>query len=499
MDSIRIKNLKCLTDTGDVSIKAINLLVGANSSGKSTFLRAFPLLKQSTRVGKRGPILWYGEDVDFGSFDIARRRETQSMEFSFSFSKSKSLFIYRHETPISLTFSISPSKKGEYVDQIKILLTENDSIELSFNKDHEATSILINGINALDTVPFKVMSSDSIGLLPELTVTKKYSKNNDSRSVEKHISTIIQDIIQDIVEDPTLDVSNRDYYSLRIGNYLSVEKLKEDLSALAGIERGRVKSITWNESKLLLLKNALTLAELDSLIDTINYYIHYEFGGMSYVKPVRASAERYYRSQNLSVKRLDSDGHNMAMFLNELNKSPLRKEAFQKWTKEFFSFIVETEENAGHISIKIKDGSDDKFDNIADMGFGYSQVLPIIIMMWSSINMASDNSEDREKIIAIEQPELHLHPKLQSRFADALVALIKSTREHGVKVKFIIETHSKVIINRLGLSVAKEVLSKDDISILLFDEKYNSETSVRTSSFTEKGYLQDWPIGFLDA
>ena len=65
MDAIRIENLRCLADTGLIDIKPITLLVGANSSGKSTFLRAFPLLRQSimASVGlhSREPILWYKE------------------------------------------------------------------------------------------------------------------------------------------------------------------------------------------------------------------------------------------------------------------------------------------------------------------------------------------------------------------------------------------------------------------------------------------------------
>ena len=47
MKSIRVKNLRSLKDTKEIGIKKINILVGGNSSGKSTFLRIFPLLKQS--------------------------------------------------------------------------------------------------------------------------------------------------------------------------------------------------------------------------------------------------------------------------------------------------------------------------------------------------------------------------------------------------------------------------------------------------------------------
>lgn len=50
MDSIRVKNIRCLVDTGDIPIKPLTILVGANSTGKSTFLRLFLLLRQSVET-----------------------------------------------------------------------------------------------------------------------------------------------------------------------------------------------------------------------------------------------------------------------------------------------------------------------------------------------------------------------------------------------------------------------------------------------------------------
>ncbi len=63
MDAIRIENLRSLGDTGLVQLRPITLLVGQNSSGKSTFLRSFPLLRQSVDANVSGPILWWGDLV----------------------------------------------------------------------------------------------------------------------------------------------------------------------------------------------------------------------------------------------------------------------------------------------------------------------------------------------------------------------------------------------------------------------------------------------------
>ena len=74
MDTIQIKNLRLLEDTGPIEIKPLTVLLGSNGSGKSTFLRVFPLLKQSIEQRISSPILWYAGEkgyVDFGSFKEA--------------------------------------------------------------------------------------------------------------------------------------------------------------------------------------------------------------------------------------------------------------------------------------------------------------------------------------------------------------------------------------------------------------------------------------------
>ena len=69
MDTLRLKNYRCFEDTGVIDIKPVTFLVGANSSGKSSFLKFFPLLKQSMNVKRNGVFLWLSNDVDFKDFN----------------------------------------------------------------------------------------------------------------------------------------------------------------------------------------------------------------------------------------------------------------------------------------------------------------------------------------------------------------------------------------------------------------------------------------------
>ena len=75
IESVRIQNLRSLNDTGFINLKKINILLGANSSGKSTFLRSFPLFTQSLHKNLQGPISWFDNAyVDFGDYQTAKNR-----------------------------------------------------------------------------------------------------------------------------------------------------------------------------------------------------------------------------------------------------------------------------------------------------------------------------------------------------------------------------------------------------------------------------------------
>ena len=73
IDDLRIKNLRSILDSGKIELKPIMILLGSNSSGKSTFLRSFPLFTQSVDKKLRGPISWFDTSyVDYGDFKTAK-------------------------------------------------------------------------------------------------------------------------------------------------------------------------------------------------------------------------------------------------------------------------------------------------------------------------------------------------------------------------------------------------------------------------------------------
>lgn len=217
---------------------------------------------------------------------------------------------------------------------------------------------------------------------------------------------------------------------------------------------------------------------------------------MRYITPLRAAADRYYRIKNISISELDPNGSNLAMFLHAKSKEELRK--ISNWIYEDFGFGIEISANHGHASIYILDIDNQEKINITDTGFGISQILPILIEIWEQLKSKSAISRvfSIPSIIIIEQPELHLHPRMQFKTGELFCKAIRIARENKIDLRIIIETHSKEIIDSIGKSIEKETITKDDASIYIVDKR--NDINLKESKFDKSGYLTEWPYGFFD-
>ena len=138
------------------------------------------------------------------------------------------------------------------------------------------------------------------------------------------------------------------------------------------------------------------------------------------------------------------------------------------------------------------------------MGFGFSQILPILTQIWFS-SVAKKRKSDYQislsnpKTIIVEQPELHLHPRFQAKLVDAFAKVIKVLEKEEIKINIIIETHSETIINQIGHRIYKEELASDDVGIVIFEKNNPDEqTVVNISNYDSDGNLEKWPWGFFD-
>ena len=149
--------------------------------------------------------------------------------------------------------------------------------------------------------------------------------------------------------------------------------------------------------------------------------------------------------------------------------------------------IVRYENVISVIYIKQKD----KDVALADLGFGFSQLIPIVLKI---INTVESNSE----ILIIEEPEANLHPNLQSKLADIFALAVKTFP----RLNLIIETHSEYLIRKLQYLTAKGDISPNETSIYYFNaDKYVSpqEPKVKQIEIRENGNLSDtFGPGFYD-
>jgi len=162
-------------------------------------------------------------------------------------------------------------------------------------------------------------------------------------------------------------------------------------------------------------------------------------------------------------------------------------DALNFWLQEFGLAERARSEDRGRIGIglSVTPKAVDREVDLTSVGVGVSQILPVILLCLLA---------DPGSLVVLEQPELHLHPKLQHDLADFLLACARSGRQ------LVIETHSEHLVNRLRYRIAKDDTSDTHDHIgLVFAENEAGVTSYREPEINAYGGLgDDWPAGFLD-
>ena len=121
-----------------------------------------------------------------------------------------------------------------------------------------------------------------------------------------------------------------------------------------------------------------------------------------------------------------------------------------------------------------------------NVGFGISYVLPIILSLLTS---------EKNKLIVIENPESHIHPRGQAELGK-LISLASST-----EAQLFIETHSDHILNGIRVAVKEDLVDRQNVSILYFDKETTDKeqfTRVKPIQVDRNGTLSDYPKNFLD-
>lgn len=147
----------------------------------------------------------------------------------------------------------------------------------------------------------------------------------------------------------------------------------------------------------------------------------------------------------------------------------------------------------GHDDLVLVDVNQDITVSLPDVGVGISQVMPVLVYAF----------ESEQRLIAIEQPEIHVHPALQAELGDVLIESALGPHQNT----FLIETHSEHLILRIlrrirethegELDEAARPIRPEDVSVLYVDPR-GQQTDVLEIAVTEDGDFADrWPTGFF--
>jgi len=223
---------------------------------------------------------------------------------------------------------------------------------------------------------------------------------------------------------------------------------------------------------------------------------------MRYVPPLRPAPKRIYSTKELHIDPTILVGINKQLKALEIGYQI----DFRKISDEVLGDAVALEiVNSEGVRVAL-----------TDVGFGISQLLPILregIRARSDKRVIRENSyrsrptgqrSHASSIVIVEQPELHLHPRLQANLADFFIecsGISISNEDDGQKnVQWLIESHSETLLLRLKRRIREKKIRASDICILyVYEDEVSGSSRILEIELSDDGeFLTEWPDGFFD-
>lgn len=165
---------------------------------------------------------------------------------------------------------------------------------------------------------------------------------------------------------------------------------------------------------------------------------------------------------------------------------PTRLRQVEERMRVFFpgcALVVQQVPQTNVVTLGIRTSLDTDFHRPVHVGFGLTQVLPIII---AALTAAEGD------ILLIENPEVHLHPAGQALMGQFLADVARA----GVQV--IVETHSDHVLNGIRRSVKAARIAPEQVAIHFFRQRSENEAQVISPTIDNSGNIDTWPDGFFD-
>ena len=419
ISKMHIKNFKALRDTGELEIKPITFLVGPNSSGKTSLIKAILALRQTVRSqDTQTPLILDDEYINLGSYRDVVFKHNEKNEICMGFEAGEKRW--------EIVFSVYRSGNNQGVIYLKSLDFDGENISMPQKEKGKTVKKSIN-----------------------FSIIKK------GRGGGHFITTKDE---KDFGEQP-IELSK--FYGILFKKY-------KDL--------GKYFDYLWAHPTLLFAN-----MRAGGLIEDIFKNIHH-------IGPSRDEPERTYTATGASPPEVGKWGEGSVNIL--LLEKGIR-EKVREWLKNFkISLDFDLEELSGKTGgstntyrIMLIDPNTKTEVNLVDVGFGASQILPIIVEGFNA---------PKNALLMIEEPEIHLHPGAQGTMGDLLVDIAKFNEK-----KLIVETHCDLLIRRVCKNILQGNIDHTDVVIYYFEPTENG-TEIKTITINKNGQFENFPDGFFE-
>jgi predicted ATPase/type I restriction-modification system DNA methylase subunit len=469
LTEVELANLKAFGAPTQVPLAPLTLVYGANSAGKSTLVQSLLLLKQSLASDA---LVTQGSLLNVGGFrGLVHRHADEPVSITFTYGTLPT-WIPEPGTPdptlarrVAWTFEADASGQGA-VTQVAIQFGD---YRLTFRKDPGATTFALNRAELDEVV--KGVASGTL-LYP---FDARHHQDGDEAEQTRRLKGREQNAKRAL---RILERDGVEVIDVRANGMMPTSDvlLRPSRSGITGHEQGIVDSYINRTAKLAGGVSAEVAQLLDSLV---------------WLGPLRSAPQRVYDRADTSST--PGDGRHVAIYLFDHATVVTQVNEWLKRLEVPYTLDV-VPVNAGNsahligdlVAISLSDSRSGVSVTPADVGFGISQALPIVVELLSR----------RDSVVAIEQPETHLHPRLQARLADLF---IDTTQAGGQGNQLIVETHSEHLMLRVQRRIREGSLDPRNVSVVYVDQGPQGDTTVKPLRLSDEGeFLDEWPDGFFD-
>jgi predicted ATPase len=538
-----LQGFRAIRDKTDFHLGGLNVLVGANSAGKSSVLHSLLLTAQTlaTPMADR-PLVLNGNLVRLGlASDCVHEQTGQEITLGFGINPASVDLgrpVMNEVTQVdvhgrfavvadeSTTFRLSQSDFSAHLTEGKAHLTVK-----ARTQDEAEKTLLAEGADA----DLAKQHADGVGLgvsgdLPEKTVgvyPRQFLPNTLAVLVNAYVRELddllgvwrprigvrmregtkaqaaLSQPVADLLRAFLQEVTGADAeHLLPPGQELTREYLNSLPDSVTDQIRRMPRTAWFNEHATDLpfkgeVENQMMVNVLDASVDYVRWWFSRH---VRHLGPLRAAPQPLYGlPEAASGASVGQNGEYTAAVLTTYGKRvesvpmPNGKveavrlsTAVDRWVKELGLLAAVHPRERGKFGYELNvsiEGVDRPMD-LTTVGVGVSQALPIIVLGLIA---------DPGSLLLFEQPELHLHPDVQAALGDFFLALARSGRQ------LIIETHSEYLINRLR---RRQVTDDDpdaaELVRLFFFERDGPSAKVTATRIGTDGSMPEWPQGFLD-